>query len=43
MGAYSTMDIDVKYGSNNPFASDGETSASEQTPHGAAPVAPAQS
>lgn len=43
MGAYSAMDIDVKYGSNNPFASDGETSASEQTPHGAAPVAPAQS
>lgn len=43
MGAYSEMDLDMQYGSDNPFASDEETSASEQPPHEAAPVAPAQS
>ena len=43
MGAYSEMDLDMQYGSDNPFASDGETSASEQTPHESAPVAPTRS
>ncbi len=29
MGAYSEMDLDMQYGSDNPFASDGETLAQQ--------------